>query len=91
MWIGYIHLNELRDEIRFSQQSEDFNEIGRTALQQLYAGKSEKLVQKEYDNFDDLVNRNDRKGMSEYLKKAAQNSYGVTQAQRPGRVRGLHE
>jgi hypothetical protein len=76
-------INDIRDEIRFSQQSEKFNEIARQGLQQVFttAGKSGKSVDLAYDAFDDLLQNNDMEGAKDYLKNAAQKSYGVTVAQ----------
>ena len=74
-------INEIRDEIRFSQQSTGFNQAARSGMQQLFMNKPAKIVDRAYDAFDDLIEKQDEVGMSNYLKKAAQDSYGTTLAQ----------
>jgi hypothetical protein len=72
-------INEARDTIRLRQQSEEFNEVGRPALHQIFAagGKSGKTVDLAFDAFDDLLQKGDMEGAKQYIKRAAQNSYPV--------------
>jgi hypothetical protein len=74
-------INDMRDEIRHSQQSESFVGAARSAMQQLYAGKQGKAVDAAYDSFDDLLAKNDTKGIQSFLKRSARNSVGEAASQ----------
>lgn len=72
-----ITYDQMDDYLRFSRQSEAFKGAAREGMQQIYAGKSGKATEAAFDAFDDLLEKGDKRAISNYLKKSARGSVGV--------------
>ena len=78
-------IDQIRDEMRYSQQSENFSGPAREVMQNIYAGKGGKSVDAQFDYFDDLLDKGDPKAISNFLKTSAIKSVGTSEA---AQVRG---
>jgi hypothetical protein len=61
-------INDIRDSLRYSQQSEDMVGNARLAIQQIYSGK---VPQQTYDSFDDVLALGDNNKTFDFLKQTA--------------------
>lgn len=61
-------INDIRDSLRYSQQSEDMVGNARLAIQQIYSGK---VPPQTYDSFDDVLATGDNTKVFDFLKQTA--------------------
>jgi hypothetical protein len=73
-------IDNIRDQMRYSQQSGDFSGAAREGMQQLFSGKSGKAVDAAFDAFDDLLATGDKNAIASYLRRTAQNTAGQQEA-----------
>lgn len=64
-------IDQIEDELRFSQQSNEFSNEFRNASQQMTIGKPKSEKQASFDELDDLLQKGDTEGAKEYLKEMA--------------------
>ena len=74
-------IDEIRDELRFSQQSPEFTGTIRNAAQQLTVGQPKATAQRTFDSLDDYLKDGDKDGAKEYMKGVARDKTDVTNRQ----------
>lgn len=73
-------IDQIEDKIRYSGQSQEFAGPARSAMQQLFAGKTGKASDAAFDAFDDLLQAGDKDGMSSFLRRSARNTASADEA-----------
>lgn len=73
-------IDDIRDELRYAQQSDDMMGPIRDAIQQLTIGKSAAVSERMMDSLDDLLAKGKTKEAQSYLRRAALNTVGTEEA-----------